>query len=80
LVVNANSTETIGVPLSTNALAYARANSPVTVGVTANTNQTANCSDIPQLAATWAQIVAADDRAGDGLERHVAGQLQVSAT
>ena len=80
LVVNANSTETIGVPLSTDALAYARANSPVTVGVTANTNQTANCSDIPQLAATCAQIVAADDRAGDGLERHVAGQLQVSAT
>jgi hypothetical protein len=47
--------------------------------VTANTNQTANCSDIPQMAAC-AQIVAADDRAGDGLERHVAGQLQVSAT
>jgi hypothetical protein len=80
LVVNANSTQTIGVPLTPTALAYARANSPVNVSVDAHLNQTASCEDIPQLAATCAQIVAADPRAGDGLERVAAGDLQVSAT
>ncbi len=80
LVVNANSTQTIGVRLSPTALAYLRAHSPVTVGVSTHTNQTASCEDIPQLAATCAQIVAADPRAGDGLERHTEGDLQVSTT
>lgn len=80
LVVNANSTQIIGVPLTPTALAYARANSPVNVSVDAHLNQTTPCEDIPQLAATCAQIVAADPRAGDGLERHAVGDLQVSAT
>jgi hypothetical protein len=80
LVVNANSTQIIGVPLTPTALAYARANSPVTVSVDVHTNQTTSCKDIPQLAATCAQIVAADPRAGDGLERHTVGDLQLSAT
>jgi hypothetical protein len=40
LVVNANSTQTIGVPLTAGALAYVRTHSPVTVGVTANASQT----------------------------------------
>jgi hypothetical protein len=48
--------------------------------VDAHLNQTTPCEDIPQLAATCAQIVAADPRAGDGLERHAVGDLQVSAT
>ena len=69
-----------GVPLLPTALAYARANSPVTVGVIAHLNQTTSCKDIAQLATTCAQIVAADPRAGDGLERVAAGDLQVSAT
>jgi hypothetical protein len=80
LVVNANSTQIIGVPLSADALAYARANSPVNVFVDAHIGQPASCEDIPQLIATCEQIVAADPRAGDGLERHAVGNLQVSAT
>ena len=79
LVINANSTQTFGVPLLPNALAYARAHSPVTIGVDVHTNQTTSCEDIPQLAATCARIVAADPRAGDGLERHAVGDLQVTA-
>jgi hypothetical protein len=80
LVVNANSTQTIGVPLNAEGLAFARAHSPVTVDIHADANQTADCSDIPQLAAHCAKAVAADPRAGDGLERGSGGKLQVSAT
>jgi hypothetical protein len=39
LLVNANSTRTIAVPLTPDALEYVRANSPVTVGVNANSGQ-----------------------------------------
>jgi hypothetical protein len=80
LVVNANSTQTIGVPLIPEALAYARANSPVNVSVAVHISQPASCEDIPQLVATCEQIVAADPRAGDGLERQAVGNLQMSAT
>jgi hypothetical protein len=80
LVVNANSTQTIGVPLNAEGLAFARAHSPVIVDIGAHTQQTADCSDIPQLAAHCAKAVAADPRAGDGLERTAGGALQVSAT
>jgi len=80
LVVDASSTETIGVPLVPDALAIARANSPVTVHVSGDTNATAPCSQIPQLAATCAQIVAADPRhIGDGLQHLFGGTLEVSA-
>jgi hypothetical protein len=80
LVVNADSTQTIGVPLTADALAFARAHSPVTADVSGDTNATADCSAIPQLAAHCAAAVAADSRAGDGLERLIGGKLQVSAT
>jgi hypothetical protein len=79
LLVNANSTQTMGVPLTADALAYVRAHSPVTVAVVVHA-KTASCEDIPQLVATCEQIVAADPRAGDGLERYANGNLQVSAT
>jgi hypothetical protein len=79
MVISANSTQTFGIRLFPDALAYARANSPVTVFVDAHANQTAHCADIPQLAATCAQIVAADPRTGDGLDRRALGELQVSA-
>jgi hypothetical protein len=69
MVVNANSTQTIGVPLTAGALAYARAHSPVTVSVTAPVD--AQCEDIPQLAPTCAQI---------NLKTLIHGELQVSAT
>jgi hypothetical protein len=39
------------------------------------------CSDDPRLAATCAQIVAADTRhIGDGLQGVFSGELQLSAT
>ena len=53
MVINANSTQTFGVRLLPDALAYARAHSPVTVGVTAHTSSPANCEDVPQLAPTY---------------------------
>jgi hypothetical protein len=70
LVVNANSTQTIGVPLTADALAYVRANCPVTVGVKVDTGPTAQCEDIPQLAPTCGQII---------FESGADGKLQVSA-
>jgi hypothetical protein len=80
LVVNANSTQTIGVPLTAEALAFARANSPVTVDVQGDADLT-RCSDDPQLAITCAQIVAADPRhIGSGLQGLFRGKLQASAT
>jgi hypothetical protein len=71
MVVNANSTQTIGVPLIPEALAYARVHSPVTVRVLANAGLTDDCEDIPQLAPTCSQIT---------LETLIGGELQVSAT
>lgn len=53
MVINANSTQTFGVRLLPDALAYARAHSPVTVGVTAYTDSPANCEDVPQLTAAY---------------------------
>jgi hypothetical protein len=53
MVINANSTQTFGVPLLPDALAYARAHSPVTVGVTAYASSPADCEDVPQLAPTY---------------------------
>ena len=53
MVINANSTQTFGVRLLPDALAYARAHSPVTVGVMAYAGSPANCEDIPQLAPTY---------------------------
>jgi hypothetical protein len=80
LAVNANSTQTIGVPLTDGGLAYARANSPVTVKVRGDADLT-RCEDDPQLAARCAQIVAADPRhLGNGLQTLFGGKLQLSAT
>ena len=45
LLVNGNSTRTIAVPLTPEALAYVRANSPVTVGVVADSAQAPKTSD-----------------------------------
>jgi hypothetical protein len=53
MVINANSTQTFGVPLLPDALAYARAHSLVTVGVTAYTTSPADCEDVPQLAPSY---------------------------
>jgi hypothetical protein len=53
IVINANSSQTFGVPLLPDALAYARAHSPVTVDVTAYASSPANCEDVPQLAPTY---------------------------
>jgi hypothetical protein len=48
LVVNANSTRTISVPLTPDAFAYVRANSPVSVHVTASSGVSAPSSDMSQ--------------------------------
>ncbi len=53
MVINANSTQTFGVPLLPGALAYARAHSPVTIGVTAYASSPADCEDVPQLAPSY---------------------------
>ena len=53
MVINANSTQTFGVRLLPDALAYARAHSPVTVGATAYASSPADCKDVPQLAPTY---------------------------
>jgi hypothetical protein len=80
LVVDKNSTQTIGVPLNPEPLAFARANSPVTVNVRGDADLT-RCADDPQLAATCAQIVAADPRhIGNGLQTLFGGELQLSTT
>jgi hypothetical protein len=72
MVINANSTQTFGVRLLPDALAYARAHSPVTVGVTAYAGSPANCEDVPQLAPTYC--------AQNIFQPSADGQLQVSAT
>lgn len=64
MVINANSTQTFGVPLLPDALAYARAHSPVTVGVTAHAGP-ANCEDVPRLPPTYcAQYIFKNDSEG----------------
>jgi hypothetical protein len=56
LKIDANSTQTIGVPLSPQTLAYARAHSPVSVEVGGDSSLTDSCEDIPQLGSNCAQI------------------------
>ncbi|AKK26985.1 hypothetical protein [Mycobacterium sp. EPa45] len=79
LLVEANSVQTIGVPLTAGAEAFVRANSPVTAHVHGDAQATVDCSAIPQLAAHCATTVAADSRAGDGLERLFGEELQLNA-
>jgi hypothetical protein len=72
LRVDANSTQTIGIPLSPDELAYARAHSPVTVVVGGDSGMTDSCEDIPQLAPTCTQIT---------LDTFIKGaELQLTAT
>jgi hypothetical protein len=81
MVINANSTQTFGVRLLPDALAYARAHSPVTVGVQAYASSPANCEDVPQLAPTYcAQYIFQKPKrrspAGDGVTAARAGSAK----
>jgi hypothetical protein len=81
LFIEGAATQTIGVPLSTEALAYLESQSEATVTVTADNGEIPPCQEIPLLAAGCAQYTHVSDYVstdGDGIERTIVADLTVA--